>query len=66
MSPKTSEVTLRLLRSALARRVEVVAFGLAYRGRLKKVSHQLGTIEIVDKKDRAVLEIERIESFKIL
>lgn len=54
------------LEKALGKKVEVLAFGVAYVGKIKKVDLELGTIVIEDKNDSAVLEIERIEDFKIL
>ena len=59
-----NEVTPELLRQFVGRRVEVIAFGIAYRGRLEKVDANSGTIRIVDRGNSAVLEIERIESFE--
>ncbi len=60
------EVTPQRLRAALRKKVEVLAFGVAYVGWLKKVDFDEGIIRIEDKKDYVVLEIERIESFKVL
>ena len=60
------EVSTKDLRMALEKKVEVLAFGIAYRGLLKKVDLRNGTIRVDDKEDYVVLEIERIESFKVL
>lgn len=64
MPEKSKEVTPKFLKRSVGRRVEVVAFGIAYRGRLAKVDSRTGTVRIVDKGDSAVIEIERIEAFK--
>lgn len=63
---KRDEVTTQDLKAAIGKKVEAYAFGVAYRGRLKKVDLRANTIRINDRRDYAVLEIERIESFKIL
>ena len=43
--------------------VEVIAFGLAYVGELEMVDPDDGVIVISDGVQKAVLEIERVESF---
>ena len=60
------EVNPSDLKKNLGKKVEVLAFGIAYVGILKKVDPRAGTIRIEDKEDYVVLEIERIESFKVL
>lgn len=60
------EVTPEQLRAAKGKKVEVLAFGIAYVGVLEKIDHKEGTIRIEDKEDYVVLEIERIEDFKVL
>ncbi|MBI2081962.1 MAG: hypothetical protein HYT76_00175 [Deltaproteobacteria bacterium] len=58
------EVTHEMLKKAVGHPIEVVAFGICYRGKLTQFDPKLGTIRIVDeKKNYAVLEIERIEGF---
>ncbi len=58
------EITPKGLKASLGKRVEVIAFGLAYVGRLEKIDMKNGTIKIVDRKDYVILEIERIEAFR--
>lgn len=60
------EVSASQLKQAVGKKVEVLAFGITYVGILKKVDDHGGTIRIEDKGDYAVLEIERIEAFKII
>ena len=60
------EITPEGLKAAVGKKVEVLAFGMAYAGILKRVDLEPGTIQINDKRDYVVLEIERIESFKVL
>lgn len=60
------EVTLEELKEAIGSRVEILAFGITYTGFLKKMDIETGTVQIRDKGDYAILEIERIESFRIL
>ncbi len=62
---KMNEVTHEMLKKSVGRRVEVIAFGIAYRGKLEEFDSRTGTIRIVDpRRNRAVLEIERIEGFQ--
>lgn len=67
-SPKNveDEIDPKQLKAALGKKVDALAFGLSYQGILKKIDLKAGTIKIEDKEDYAVLEIERIESFKVL
>ena len=44
--------------------IEVIAFGISYTGTLKKVDVENGYIIVVDEEDTAVLELERISSFR--
>jgi hypothetical protein len=60
------EVSSKDLREAIGKRVEVLAFGINYVGVLTNVDSRAGTIRVEDKEDYAVLEIERIESFKVI
>jgi len=60
------EISPSRLKAAVTKRVEVLAFGISYVGTLKVVDAKNGLIRIVDKDDYVVLEIERIETFRIL
>ena len=60
------EITPKSLKAAVGKKVEVLAFGMAYIGILKRVDLEPGTIQIRDHGDCVVLEIERIENFKVL
>ncbi|MBI2067530.1 MAG: hypothetical protein HYT77_05940 [Deltaproteobacteria bacterium] len=66
MGEAVLEVTPRILKKALGHRVEVIAFGIAYQGRLQKIDNSSGTIRITDRKNAAIIEIERIASFRTL
>lgn len=44
--------------------IEVIAFGISYSGILKKADVENGFIVVVDDEDTAVLELERISSFR--
>ena len=50
------------LLDAKGKRVEVIAFGIFYSGTLSEVDADRGTIAIMDNEDRAIIEIERVES----
>ncbi|MFH1652986.1 MAG: hypothetical protein ABIE74_02920 [Pseudomonadota bacterium] len=54
------------LLEAKGKRVEVIAFGIAYQGTLQQIDPDEGTVVIVSGDDRATLELERIESLCIL
>ena len=60
------EINPSQIKSSLGKRVEALAFGLCYAGKLTKIDLKEGTIRIEDEKDYVILEIERIESFKAL
>lgn len=60
------DALIQALVDARGKRVEIIAFGVAYAGTLEKVDVEDGIISIVDGEDHAVLEIERIESFSLL
>jgi len=60
------EVSPSQLKAALGKRVEVLAFGMVYAGTLKKVDTKNGLIRVEDKDDYVVLEIERVESFRVV
>lgn len=57
------DVLIRALLDAKGKKVEIIAFGILYSGTLKKVDTDNGTIIITNGDDRAMIEIERIESF---
>ena len=61
----SEEISSTFLKKAIGKKVEVLAFGIIYVGILKKVDRHSGLIRVEDKKDYVVLEIERIQSFKI-
>ena len=62
----TEETTPAKLKKALGKKVEILAFNLSYVGILKKVDAREGLIRLEDKSDYVVLEIERIQSFRLL
>lgn len=57
---------IKELVSAKSRTVEVIAFGIAYYGCLKDVNLEHGYVTVQDGVDQATLELERIESFRIV
>ena len=60
------EVTATKLKTALGKKIEVHAFGVSYVGRLKKVDVKSGLIRVEDGEDYVLLEIERIDQFKVV
>jgi hypothetical protein len=56
---------IEALVGAKGKMVEIIAFGILYVGILKKIDINNGTIQISNGDDNAVLEIERIESFRL-
>ncbi|HPW45928.1 MAG TPA: hypothetical protein PKU96_06130 [bacterium] len=54
------------LLDARNKNVEVIAFGIFYSGVLADIDVDHGIITITDGEDRAVIEIERVESFSIV
>ena len=64
--PMEEDALIQALVEAKGKRVELIAFGIPYSGILQDVDVEDGIITIVDDEDRAVLEIERIESFSLL
>jgi len=48
------------------KRIEIIAFGIVYTGKLEKVDADNGTLMIVDGDEKATIEIERIESLSVL
>ncbi len=57
---------IRGLLESLHKQVEVIVFGIVYSGTLESVDPDDGNIVIQDGAERAVLEIERIESFSLI
>lgn len=53
------------LQDFMGKKVEIIAFGISYLGTIENVDYDAGTIKLVDEDDMAILEIERVESFKI-
>jgi len=60
------DVLIHGLLDAKGKSVEIVAFGIFYSGTLEEVDVDNGNIAIVDGENRAVIEIERVESFSIV
>lgn len=52
--------------AAQGQRAEVIAFGIAYTGIIECIDLDSGFATIVDGDDKASLEFERIESFRLL
>lgn len=57
---------IQKLAGAEGKQIEVIAFGISYSGILKKIDIENGFIEIVDDEDTAVLELERISSYRTI
>ncbi len=60
------DALIQALVDAKGKRVELIAFGIPYAGVLEYVDVEDGIIAVADGEERAVLEIERIESFSLL
>lgn len=60
------DALIQALLEAKGKRIELIAFGIPYAGELEYIDVDDGIIVIVEGEDRAVLEIERIESFSLL
>jgi hypothetical protein len=60
------EVTAAKLKKAIGEKVEIHAFGISYVGILKKMNARTGEVWIEDREDYVILEIERIDHFRIL
>lgn len=60
------DALIRGLIESEGKRVEIIAFGIVYTGKLEKVDADNGTLMIVDGDDSAMIEIERIESLSVL
>lgn len=54
------------LLDARGKRVELIAFGIVYAGILEEVDIEAGNVVVSDGEDRAMIEIERIESLSIV
>lgn len=65
MSPQEDPLIKDLV-AAKDHMVEVIAFGIAYYGNLKDVNLDHGYVTVVDGADQATLELERIESFRVI
>lgn len=66
MAPDTiveEDALIQGLLEAKGRQVEIIAFGIAYNGLLEEVDVESGVITIADGEDRAMIELERIESY---
>ncbi len=55
--------SLLSIRDHVGRRIEVIAFGIAYIGTLEAVDLQEGIISLSDGGESAVLELERVEAY---
>jgi len=60
------EVSAAKLKKVIGKRVQILAFGILYEGILKKVDARSGLVRVEDEKDYVLLEIERIDHFRIL
>jgi hypothetical protein len=60
------EVSATKLKLAVGKKVEIHAFGVAYVGRLAKVDVKSGLVRVEDGEDYVLLEIERIDHFKVV
>lgn len=60
------EVTASKLKIARGKKVEVLAFGVSYVGKLTKVDSKSGLVRVEDGEDYVLLEIERIDRFRIV
>lgn len=60
------EVSAAKLKKAIGKRVQILAFGISYEGILKKVDARSGLVRVEDENDYVLLEIERIDHFRIL
>jgi hypothetical protein len=60
------EVETEEIRAAVGKQVEVMAFGVPYVGLLEQYDEAQSRLKIRDGTDIAIVEQERIESFRIL
>ena len=51
---------------AKGKKIELIAFGIVYAGILDEVNIDSGTVCVIDGDDKAMIEIERIESLSIV
>ena len=59
------DALIRVLVESEGKRVEIIAFGIAYTGVLEHVDADGGNVVIADGDDKATIEIERIESLSV-
>lgn len=57
---------IQSIKESVGKQIDVIAFGISYSGTLKKCDVENGYIVVEDDEDTAVLELERISSFKLL
>lgn len=60
------DALVQALLDAKGKKVELLAFGIIYAGNIEEVDIDNGTVVIVDGEDKAMIEIERIESLSIV
>ena len=60
------DALIRALIDSKGKRVEIIAFGIVYTGKLEKVDADDGNITIIEGENSATIEIERIESLSVL
>lgn len=60
------ETSITKLDHLLGKQVEVIAFGISYVGKLEQVDFENGQLVISDDHDKAVLDLERVESFNLI
>jgi hypothetical protein len=60
------DALIRALIDSKGKRVEIIAFGIVYTGKLEKVDADDGNITIIEGDNSATIEIERIESLSVL
>lgn len=60
------DALVQALLDAKGKRVELIAFGIVYNGILREVDIDNGTVVVTDGEDKAMIEIERIESLSIV
>jgi hypothetical protein len=60
------EVSASKLKPAVGKKVEIHAFGVSYVGKLARVDAKSGLVRIEDGEDYVLLEIERIDHFRVV
>ncbi len=60
------ESSISKLDYLLGKRVEIIAFGISYIGKLDAIDYEQGTLKISDENDSAILDLERVESFGLV